>query len=373
MAPATLESVQHGVLARDELLLAAWTGTERGWLVAVTRDTAVSVPLPADGRLARDVDLLRESIAAEPPLEPAALDAMLADGGRRWLGPLVPLLARCRRVVFVPAGSLQRLPLEALRVPLGRGGALVSLGETRALSRAPSASLLALARSRPRPVAAPDPALLVLANARGRFGTKGSMGTNGAKLPGALAEARELEARYRGTRLLERPRDPEAALQAMSLAGAVHVAAHAGFDPVSPWRSTLQLGEGEPVRARDVLGVRLRAELVVLSACETAGGSARGTGGMEGLGAAFLCVGARGVVATLWPVEDRAARRFVEIFYEEAERAPDVATALSRARVRFRASAPDALVRDWAAYTLVGDPGARLALARRSPPQPGIP
>lgn len=363
MPPVTLDQLQHGVLGRGEVLLLAWVGNRESWLVAVTRDTAAATALPGEAGLERDLDLLRGAIESDPPFEPGALDALLADAGRRLFGPFVPLLRRADRVVFVPSGPLQRLPLEAVRLPLGPGGALVPLGVTHALARAPSASVLALARSRAGRTSDPKaPALLVVAHARD---------PGGRPLPGALGEARALEGRYRGVRLLENPHDTRSVLAAFRSATVVHVAAHAAFDPASPWRSSLQLGDGAPVLARDLLGVPTRAELCVLSACQTAGGDARGTGGMEGLSAALLCAGARGVVATLWPVEDRATRRFVEAFYEEAERAPDAATALVRTRARLRDAG--AGVRDWAAFTLVGDPGARLRPERKRLSLPGIP
>jgi len=350
----TLERLQRSVLGPGELLLLAWTWTDRGWLVAVTRDTAVSLPIDSQAKIDRDVRLLREAISADPPLATATLDRMLAEAGSRLLDPLVPLLRRHPRLVVVPAGPLQPMPFEALRLPLGPGGATAPLGMTHVIARAPSASLLSLARTRPSAARAGDVALLAIANPRD---------PRGRALPGAVAEARALESRYRHVRVIESPRDNDAALRALEGAGAAHVAAHADFDPASPWRSALQLGPGEPVRARDLLARRLRTELVVLAACETAGGRARGTGGMEGLSTALLCAGTRGVIATLWPVEDRLARRFAEAFYEAAEGAPDAGTALVRARARLLADG--AGPGGWAAFTLVGDPGARIRLARK--------
>lgn len=350
----TLDRMQRSVLAPGELLLLFWTWSDRSWLIAVARDTAVSVPLPPFAKLDRDVTLLREALAAEPPLEGAALDRMLADAGARLLEPVVPLLRRHPRVVLVPAGPLQRLPFEALRLPLGPGGASAALGVTHVLARAPSASVLALTRSRAAAPRAGNTDLLAVANPRG---------PGGRTLPGALDEVRALERRYRGSRAIEHPRDAGSVLSAMAAASAVHVAAHAEFDPASPWRSTLALAEGGPVRARDLLAHRLPPGLVVLAACETAGGRARGTGGMEGLSTALLCAGTRGVVATLWPVEDRTAKRFAEAFYEEAEGAPDAGAALARARRRLQAEGEPA--RDWAAFTLVGDPATPLRLVRK--------
>lgn len=357
----TLDRIQRTVLAPGELLLLAWTWTDRSWLMAVSRDTAVSLPIASMSKLERDVTLVREALAADPPLEGAALDRLLAESGARLLEPLLPLLRRHSRVIVVPAGPLQRMPFEALRLPLGRGGALAPLGVTHVVARAPSASVLALARSRPAATRDGDLALLAVANPRD---------PKGRALPGASDEARSLEARYQGTSVIESPRDNEAVLRAMAGATTVHIAAHADFDAASPWRSALQLGAGPPVLARDLLARRLRTELVVLAACETAGGNSRGTGGMEGLSTALLCAGARGVVATLWPVEDRVARRFAEAFYEEAERAPDAGTALVRARSRLQAGG--AATRDWAAFTLVGDPATRIRLTRKRLSLPGF-
>ena len=51
------------------------------------------------------------------------------------------------------------------------------------------------------------------------------------------------------------------------------------------------------------------------SACETAKGEAKAGEGVESLARAFMYAGARGLVASLWKVDDRAAARTMEDFY----------------------------------------------------------
>jgi len=60
---------------------------------------------------------------------------------------------------------------------------------------------------------------------------------------------------------------------------------------------------------------RGEAELVYLSACETAIGPARFADGLPGLQRAFLRAGGHGVIATLWPIEDAYAAQFAGDFY----------------------------------------------------------
>jgi len=103
----------------------------------------------------------------------------------------------------------------------------------------------------------------------------------------------------------------------------VHLAAHGYVDPDFPRRTGIALafGEGDDDEASgyltvdEVLDLDLDANLVVLSACDTARGAIRDGEGIESMARAFLYAGARGVVASLWQVSDRAATDTMEAFY----------------------------------------------------------
>ena len=121
-------------------------------------------------------------------------------------------------------------------------------------------------------------------------------------------------------------------------------------------------GDGEDgfVTPGDLGRLRLNADLVVLSACRTAGGVVVDGEGMQGLTAPLLEAGARSVVATSWRVGDTRIVPLVERFYAGLARGLPVVDALRAAKLEARRSgAPPAV---WAAFTIVGDPFATVAL-----------
>jgi tetratricopeptide (TPR) repeat protein len=115
-------------------------------------------------------------------------------------------------------------------------------------------------------------------------------------------------------------------------AGIVHFATHGLANVRHPMASLLLLpatdadGQATYLTAGQVQEWRGEVGLVFLAACDTAVGPARFADGMPGLQRAFLRAGARGVIATLWPIEDVAARDFSLDFYRRLlELQPDVA------------------------------------------------
>lgn len=94
----------------------------------------------------------------------------------------------------------------------------------------------------------------------------------------------------------------------------LHFAAHGILDSARPEGSELVLSGGS-LRLRDIQAMRLRSDLVVLSACETALGKDMKREGLMGLTHAFQLAGASRVVASLWKVDDRATAELMKHFY----------------------------------------------------------
>lgn len=117
-----------------------------------------------------------------------------------------------------------------------------------------------------------------------------------------------------------------------------------------------------------LLDTALSADLVLLSACRSASGVVVDGEGIQGLTAPLLQAGARAVVATGWRIDDRRTVPFVDALYDGLARGLSAGAALQEAKLRMlRQGRPP---REWAAFSLYGDPSVRLSLRR---PAPGVP
>ena len=180
-------------------------------------------------------------------------------------------------------------------------------------------------------------------------------------LSGAEAEANALAGQLGDARIIRGAHASRGAVES-AIAGArlIHVAAHGFALDSDPLASGIVLaGGGEPtvLTARRVATqLRIRSELVVLSACQTGLGRVTGDG-VIGLWRAFLASGARAVLATLWSVSDAATEKCMRHFYDAwLVQGEDKARALQRAAEAVRRTPGYEHPFFWAAFVLVGDP-----------------
>ncbi|MGH7354852.1 MAG: CHAT domain-containing protein [Candidatus Rokuibacteriota bacterium] len=337
--PVTLAEVQ-GLLPEDTTLL-EYLVTESETVVWIVDRRGVRVLRLPVGRtvLIAEVRELRRAIN-----DHAAL-ADVQDRARRLydrvLAPVRPHVAG-RRLLIAPHDVLHYVPYAALWT----GGRW--LVEEHALATVPSASTLRFLKDKGRAGAA---GVLVVGNP--------DIGAEGA-LPFAEQEARVVAESYPGSTLLLRREATEARVKRAS-AGArlIHFATHAVLREDDPLASALLLapGDGEDGRleVREIFGLALDAELVVLSACETGLGRLSRGDELLGLQRAFVYAGTPAVVTTLWKVDDRASFRVMRLFHERL--AADGATrALQAAQQQGLREFPHPFF--WAAFGLTGG-GAR--------------
>jgi CHAT domain-containing protein/Tfp pilus assembly protein PilF len=118
----------------------------------------------------------------------------------------------------------------------------------------------------------------------------------------------------------------------------IHFSAHAAANPQSPLDSAVILsGPADRCKlfARDVMAVPLQAELVTISACQSAGAKTYAGEGLVGFAWAFLRAGARHVIAGLWDVDDRSTEQLMARLYSELARGSTPPEALRTAKLGF--------------------------------------
>ncbi len=337
-------------------------------LFVITRAGLRSYPLPGIDSLDRQVERFVALLQSDAPVSELAkrLGSFLLGAAVADLPPTI------ERLVIVPDGVLHRLPFEALM--LGDGRVVL---ERFAVTLAPSATIALNLWRRPadhRPVtllAFGDPKFEREAEPgsdarvyRSAFDENGGL----TRLASSADEARSV-ARY-APRAEVRLREgaSEAFLKQADLGAyrVLHFATHALVDERTAARTALALapggGEDGFVGPADLAGLNLDADLVVLSACRTAGGVLIGGEGIQGLTAPLLQAGARAVVATEWPIGDRGTRELVEGLYRGLADGLTAGDALRAAKLAAMRRGDPAS--QWAAFTLIGDPMIRIPLRR---------
>lgn len=198
------------------------------------------------------------------------------------------------------------------------------------------------------------------------------------RLPGARAEGRAIAGLVPAARLarFEGNAAHESAVRTASAGKAVlHFATHAIVRDDDPFSSFLALAPVEPdgdglLTAQEIYRLRLDADLVVLSACRTAGGRVTGDG-IATFARAFIYAGAPSIVASLWDVADEPTNRLIPLFYRSWLGGASKARALRTAQLRLldelrrgalRIETPAGLVSlpehplFWAGFSLIGEP-----------------
>jgi CHAT domain-containing protein len=144
----------------------------------------------------------------------------------------------------------------------------------------------------------------------------------------------------------------------------VHFATHGLLDDEAPLYSGLALapprsdespdGEGQDdfLQVFEIFDLRLSADVVVCSACQTGAGRYLAGEGLIGMTRAFFVAGARNLVVSLWPVPDLLTAKLMHAFYGFLRDGNPVDEALRRAKDGVRRRHPDPYY--WAAFITLG-------------------
>ena len=375
LKPAQIQEL----LDDETCLLQYMISEERSYLWFVTRNDIQPYTLPDREEIEVAVNALIEIIRVHEPLPSSdkakQLDLLSKEQvlyaerafhlSKMVLQPVTAKMA-FKRMIIVADGPLQYAPFGTLTVPndanaraAAAGRHLTPLMVNHEIIYEPSASVLAQMRRDPRRTATKTVAVI----ADPVFSKRDERVQTGSKLDDSANVISKGDERYLqvlrdagdiasigGSLRLVRLRHSRAEAEAIAaVAGAdssmvaldfdasrtkvlsndlrnfkyVHLATHGILNSTAPDMSGLVFSlvdkQGQPARGflrlSDIYNLNLPAELVVLSACETALGKDVKSEGLNGLTRGFMYAGAARVVASLWKVDDEATAELMKRFY----------------------------------------------------------
>lgn len=411
--PVSVSGLQ-ALLGPDDVLLEYALTTQSAYLWMVTRESVKAWPLGSRDGLEHLVTSFRAAISLGRPsqvsqfISKAVRTAALRDASapltKLLLDPVLPLI-RGKRVIIAPDGPLHYLPFGALDIKKADGTIVPWINDNE-ITIIPSGSAISYVRSavRNRPsspsgvaligdpvFSASDPRVSSVATSRPvlaahspavmrsleelrleRSGKQTGNGDRGfTRLPFTRSEIDGISEVFHGkdvitlmdfkaniTALVDHQLDDYQIL---------HFATHGLLNSQEPELSGLVLSlfdqQGRPqhgfLTLNDIVTLSVTADLVVLSACETALGREIRGEGIAGLTEAFMSAGATSVVSTLWRVDDLATRELMVKLYRHLRQAGtirgSVGAALRAAQMEMSKQPSWADPYYWAGFVVNGD------------------
>lgn len=349
--PIDAADVQRRLLTSQRALLGYFWGDSAvyGWVVTI--DGVRAARLGTSDSLAALVDFLRNTID-----RPSAADwtAPARRAHRAFVEPLGEIPHE--ELLVIPDGPLSYVPFEVF---IARSDSR-PWAVDKSFIYGPSASVLLRLRMRDE-AAQWSRQILAVGNPTSAGGSGDDLRAPRDSalpiLPFAAEEVREITQLFRGKAdiLVGNQATTERWLSMRPTRYRyLHFAAHARVNDRQPDETHVALASGR-LDLPAIRRLRLSAELVTISACETALGPRVRGEGVIGLPHAFLSAGARSTLVTLWRVADRSTARFMGDFYGGLAEGKSPASALAAVR---RAWLSDSTrvphPASWAPFVLVG-------------------
>lgn len=387
-APITLAQIGELLTDTNTALLEYVVGSKHTMLLVITRDAGQTAPtlkvyvLPETEKvLASAADGLRRQLAQR--------DLGFQNAARnlytRLIAPAAAQLKDKKSLIIVPDAGLWDLPFQALQNDAGR-----YVVEDYAVSYAPSLTVwremkrIRNSTDKPKPnavslLAFGNPSLNANPKAKPTAktpqlmsGTPSNLKEEAIPLPEAEKQVRELGQLYGTARskIYLGPAALESRAKAESSAyRIVQFATHGILDDANPLNSYILLSQvGNPpdtdgrLEAREMMELDLSADLVILSACETARGKAGAGEGIIGMTWALFVAGAPATVASQWQVESASTTALMLAFHRQLQaKFKDTTTPLTTSEALRQAQLE--LLRSpayrhpfyWAGFVLIGD------------------
>jgi CHAT domain-containing protein len=255
------------------------------------------------------------------------------------------------QVIFIPQDVLYRVPFVALQDEGGK-----YLIEQHTVLSAPSIQVLDLTYQQHQRLRNQGNGVLSVGVPRSGMIVGNPTGAN---LKAAEKEAMAIASILGTQALIGQDATKSRVLARLSDAKVIHLATHGKYvdDKGAGLQSALAFapaGQDQGLLpASEIFDLKLSANLVVLSACNSGRGEITGEG-VIGLSRAFIAAGVPSLVLSLWSIKDEdSAVTFMQQFYQNLKQGQNKAQALRQAMLyMIQRGKP---VRDWAAFTLIGE------------------
>lgn len=397
----------QSLLDDKSMLLEYMLGDDRSYLWVVTPTELQSFELPPRSQIESEVEEFRKLLTANQPLAGESYEELQqriakanqlllshsANLGKVLLGPIADRLGN-KRLLIVPDGRLQSIPFQALTLA-DSTGSQVALVEKHEIAYEPSASALATVRQANTQRKSGSGSVAVFANPVFDAEDPRVKPTNSGKGNVPHGQAQLVKQAFRDigqetTTIPPLPASREEAdaifsvipwlsgLKAIDFQASrdmigetdftkyrvIHFATHGFVDYEHPELSGLVFSmvdeKGTPqdgfLRMHDIYNLKLPVDLVVLSACNTGLGREIKGEGLIGLTRGFMYAGARGVVASLWKVDDDATAELMKHFYRAMfQKGLPPAAALREAQLALRSQKRWESPYYWAAFVIQGE------------------
>jgi CHAT domain-containing protein len=256
------------------------------------------------------------------------------------------------RIVFIPQGELFLVPFAAL--PDVKGTYLI---EKHTIATAPSIQALDLLYQRQQKIQGLTKDVLIVGNLTmpSVSHKPGESTVKLAQLPGAEQEAKDIASIFNIPALTGDAATETAVVQKMPQARIIHLATQSVCYDSSATPCGLALAPSSQddgwLTSEEIIKLKLKADLVVLSSDDTALGKITADG-VIGLSRSFFTAGVSSVIGSLWAVSDRETAFLMTKFYQNLSKNPGKAAALRHAMLETKKKYPNPIY--WAAFTLIG-------------------
>ena len=319
----SIENVQEQ-LKKDELLISYFYGNKAIYAIAISKDRKQFISRPIDANFKDDIIEFQKTLSNPK----SNIDLLSKQSFAIYSQLLQSFLkdTQIKNLIIIPDGLLNYIPFSSLNTSENNTKYLI---EDYAVSYVNSATL----RSQLQEQQENNSEILAFAP------TFTNENNQLLPLPNNKKEVEAILTHVNGKSFT----DNEASLENFNGTSKnyniIHLATHAIFDDNNPEYSFLAFApktESENLLyIKDLYNLKLNANLVTLSACESGIGDLKRGEGLMSLARGFYFSGAKSIASTLWKINDASSSKLMDDFYLQLSKNDNKNTALQKAQVNF--------------------------------------